>query len=790
MKRWLGLLCLVVTAAIAPARIQAAGFVIVADPEAFPPPPGPAPRPLPPWPAPRPLPLPPPERHFTFAPLEVASVQIKAEIKDQVASTVIEQEFYNPNPRPVEGTFLFPLPKRAQLEKFRMEMGGRMVEAELLDADKARRLYEEVVRKVKDPALLEYAGRALLKARIFPIEPHGRKRVVLSYKQLLVADSGLVQFAVPLDSGKYSAKPVRNLSLKIELESARPLKTVYSPTHSVEVRRHGSTRATVGYETSNTATETEFQLLFAAEKDELGFSLLTHRENGEDGYFLLLAAPGFEPQNGRILPKDVTFVLDTSGSMAGAKLEQAKKALLFCVENLNEEDRFEIIRFATETEPLFGQLLDGSRANRKRAVVFINGLKPIGGTAIDEALRKAMALRPDSSNRPYLIVFLTDGKPTVGVTDEDKIVAGVSTGQDGQLRNRIFCFGIGTDVNTHLLDRITEATRAFSQYVLPEEDIEVKVSTFFAKIKDPVLAHLKLKPSAEVRLNRFYPSDLPDLFQGEQLVLVGRYSGAGDESLVLEGVAGPERKRYTYATHFPQRSSEHDFIPRLWATRRIGYLLDEIRLRGENPELRDEVTQLARQYGIVTPYTAYLILEDETRREVPLAFQSLPQLRVDQPAQAAADYFYHRVNREKSGEEAVAGARYGLRLRQADNAQALTGISQEVPASLLNAGAGAPSGTTRVTTRPAAEAASAQRLVQYTQQTQFVNGRNFFRNGDQWVDATAQAHANAPVSRIVFNSTEYWSLLREHPEVAPWLALGQNVRFALAGRLIEITPTP
>src|SRR5262249_5520748 len=159
---------------------------------------------------------------------------------------------------------------------------------------------------------------------------------------------------------------------------------------------------------------------------------------------------------------------------AGAKLEQAKKALQFCVDNLNEGDRFEILRFATEVEPLFDKLNDASRDNRAKAQSFIRDLKPIGGTAIDQALRKTLALRPDKADRPYLVIFLTDGRPTVGVTDENQIVGGVT--QSNKTNTRIFCFGIGADVNTHLLDKITEETKAFSQYVLPEEDIEVKVS--------------------------------------------------------------------------------------------------------------------------------------------------------------------------------------------------------------------------------------------------------------------------------------------------------------------------
>ena len=788
MKQWVRVACALFSLA-ASSLLHAAGLVIVSEPERS----GQMfvhPRPGVPQTG-RPGPQPHvvlPHRHFSFAPLELASLQVNARIQDQFVSTVVEQEFYNPNAQAVEGTFVFPLPKGAQIEKFTMEIAGRPVEAELLDSEKARRFYEDIVRKAKDPALLEYAGREMLKARIFPIDGHGRKRVTVTYSQLLKLDSGLVSYAFPLDAGKFSSRPVQSVSLKVELEAKRPLKSIYSPTHTIEVRRHGAHRATVGYESANLKPDSDFQLFFAAEREELGFSFLAHRTGSDDGFFLLLASPGFGVSTDQVLAKDVAFVLDTSGSMAGAKLEQAKKALAFCVENLNDDDRFEIIRFATEAEPLFDGLTVSSSENRKRAREFIQELKPIGGTAIDEALRKALALRPPNKARPYIIVFLTDGRPTVGVTNEDTIVASVSGRKEGEAKasTRIFCFGIGTDVNTHLLDRITEQTHAFSQYVLPEEDIEVKVSAFFSKIKEPVLADVTLKSSGSVRLSKMYPSDLPDLFQGEQLAVVGRYSTAGDGTLTLEGRANLESKRFPYSVRFPERAADHEFISRIWATRRVGYLLDEIRLRGESQELRQEVTELARQFGLVTPYTAYLILEDEARRGVPLARQSLPQLQSDQSAQEAARRYYSTANEARTGPTAVLSSRYGLAMKQADNFQALGAGTREAERALS---AGAPMRMSRPAARgalPASEPDSADRLLQYTQQSQFVNGRNFFRNGGQWVDSSVQNQADAARVKIQFNSPEYFDLLAKHPKVAPWLALGSNLQFAYEGKVYEI----
>ena len=724
----------------------------------------------------------PPVRPYAFAPLELTSAKVDTKINDQVATTSVEQEFFNPNPVRLEGTFLFPVPKGAHLDKFRMEIDGKFVEAELLAADKARSIYEGIVRSMRDPALLEYEGRDVFKVRIFPIEPNSRKRVAFSFTQLLKADSGLVTYSLPLGTQKYSAAPVKNVSVKLDLQTKRPLKAVYSPSHKVEVRRDGDRRATAGFEGADIAPDADFTLYFSAEQEAIGLSLLTHRQAGEDGYFLLLASPGADTKDAKAMPKDVAFVLDTSGSMAGKKLEQAKKALRFCVESLDDHDRFEVIRFSTEAEPLFSKLVEASAANRAKANDFVTGLKTIGGTAIDDALKAALALRPTGSGRPFMVIFLTDGCPTVGVTDVAQIVARVKRDAGP---TRVFCFGIGTDVNTHLLDKVAEESRAFAQYVLPEEDLEVKVSNFFAKIRDPVLADPALNFSGDIRVSKLYPAPLPDLFRGDQLVLVGRYSGRGDSAATIEGTVNGARRKFVQDVRLPEAAADSEFIPRLWATRRVGFLLDEIRLRGENSELKDEVTDLARKYSIVTPYTAYLIVEDEARRGVALNSQTLPRLQTDLTARDAVKSAYGGLARESVGDSAVAGARYGLALRQAESpASASMALKSESSRQLW---AAAPALSGGVARPGRADNAAATRAEQYSQQQRFVAGRAFVQNGARWVDASVQQQkAGGQRVQLAFGSTDYFALLRKHPEAAPWLALGQNVDLVLGGVIYEI----
>jgi Ca-activated chloride channel family protein len=412
-------------------------------------------------------------------------------------------------------------------------------------------------------------------------------------------------------------------------------------------------------------------------------------------------------------------------------------------------------------------LVPADSDHRKRANGFIEDLKPIGGTAIADALQSALKVRPDKSDRPFVVLFLTDGLPTVGTRNPEEIVANIKKASGA----RIFSFGIGSDVNTQLLDQIAESTRAFSQYVLANEDLELKVSNFYTRIKEPALTNLKLDLGGSVHTTKMYPSNLPDLFKGDQLVVAGRYSGAGDVEAKLTGNVGSREQTFTYKLHFDDRKTTDDYVPRLWATRRVGFLLDEIRIRGETAELRDETTELARKYGIVTPYTAYLIVEDEDRRRVPMADRSMQGMSKDVATRAEVAKAWDGFKDKKEGEDGVANARSQNAFKFAQQAPA--SISSGASESLRGFAAAAPAAT------PAAA-----RLSQYTQQSRFVNGRAFFQNGNQWIDSNAQNTAKR--ERVQFNSEEYFNLLTKHPEAGPWLALGQNVVLKLNDTVYEI----
>lgn len=749
---------------------KAAGLIIVDERHWHPPI-------IPPHPIPRPV--------HVYSPLELKSLEVECKVNDQVATAHLKHEFHNPNPIRMEGSFLLPLPKGAQVERFTLEIDGKETDAELLRADKARGIYEDIVRRSKDPALLEYAGRDLLRLRVFPIEPRSSRKISLRYTHLLESDSGLTRLTLPLSGTQFSREPVGKTRVTIELASTKPLKTLYSPSHELKIDRQGQRRAKAELRLQETARPTDLALYFSSEQDAVGVSLLTHREAGEDGYFVLLASPGVETDALKTIPKDVVFVIDTSGSMAGKKMEQAQNALRFCVESLNAEDNFEIVRFSTEAEVLFEQLKPANKGSKKRALEFIDGLKAAGGTAIDAALEKALAARPEYSlgrravsSRPLVVIFLTDGRPTVGTTNPEQILGKVEKKVDGGMR--IFCFGVGTDVNTHLLDKIGQKARGYTQYVLPEEDLEIKVSDFFAKINHPVLASPQLKFGGDIRVTKTYPSPLPDLFRGSQLVVVGRYSGSGDSEVKLEGTVGDSQERQRYELEFPKKSTKNDFVPRLWAMRRVGFLLDEIRLHGDNEELKQEVTELAREYGIVTPYTAYLIVEDEEKREVPESSRSLDRFQQDTEARRTAEASWREYKSMDSGLGAVAAARSSTALStaQAPDAAGAT-VTMEANRGF---GMGPADTGSSASTAPARA-----RVADYAQQTRFVSGKSFFNTGEVWLDAEVQKHPDAKVISVKFGTKEYFDLVQRVPEAGRWLSLGPRIKLYVDGNIYDVS---
>jgi Ca-activated chloride channel family protein len=546
-------------------------------------------------------------------PLALQKHHVRVEIESQGATTWVEQTFVNHTQRRLEAQYLFPIPRGAAMSRFAMLVDGREIKADVVDKSKARSLYQSMIDRAKDPGLLEYLGSDVFRANLL-LEPGESRTLTLRYEELLTAQNSLASYVYRVRQGARRGPTVHgDVSIRVSIRSAAPLGAVYSPSHPVLVERASEREATASFADKGASLDRDFQLYFGASDQGVGAYVVTHRPDpSRPGTFMLLLSPRSELQSKRIVERDVVFVVDTSGSMAGEKMRQARQALKYCLQNLNPGDRFNLVRFSTEAQRWKPGLVPADEM-LDAGIAWVEALTARGGTAIDEALEMALAMPRDPA-RPFFVIFMTDGQPTIGEADPNKILRR-ATALDAS--TRIFTWGVGYDVDTNLLDELAAAGRGVSEYVHPEEDIAVKVAAFYGKTRHPVLTNLELAAVGEgVQLLDLHPRTPGDLYAGGQIAIFGRYTGSGELTLRLSGRVNDQVERFEHKVTFAPSETRHAFVETLWARREIGHLLAAIRAHGEKRELVDDVIRLAVEHGIQTPYTSYLVMEDGTRAAV------------------------------------------------------------------------------------------------------------------------------------------------------------------------------
>jgi Ca-activated chloride channel family protein len=554
----------------------------------------------------------------TLPPLRVTDHLVDVTIREQVAKTTLTQTFHNDTDQRLEATYVFPLPEEADLTDFQMTFNGKMIQGRVLPAEEARRIYESIVRQSKDPGLIEFIGRRLLQMRVFPIEPRSDTTIQISFQQVCRPVSGMHAYHYPLHTTKAAGQAYGTVRLSVDLQTAAPLKNIWSPTHAVEIVRHGEQGARIGYEASGASLNDDFLLLYATDSSDLGLSALAHKPRTDhDGHFVLILTPRQLWADQEVQPQDVVFVLDTSGSMAGEKLEQARAALRSCIDQLGPGDRFSVVRFSTGFDVLSEKLLDATAEHRARAREWVGGFTAAGGTNIDDTLVHVLGMRPGApppsgdevkadraAARPFVVVFLTDGRGNR--QPEDTLKALAATGAVDASNLRLFTFGVGHDVNTLLLDRLAATFRGKPTYVQPGENLELVMGDFFAVISRPVLTGLRLE-LPEIGATERFPAALPDLYHGQQLVLAGKFTTPVTGPVRLSAVRNGTRVEYAWPAVGFAHNPDAAAIPSVWAGRKIAYLIDQIRLHGESAELINEVLALSQQYSIQTPYSSWLV---------------------------------------------------------------------------------------------------------------------------------------------------------------------------------------
>jgi Ca-activated chloride channel family protein len=542
--------------------------------------------------------------------LVVSYHHVEVVIQDNLAVTRVEQEFYNPYDFQVSGRYVFPIPPNAVVSNFQAVLDGQ--DQAIMHQDRAttNTMLFNMVADRQDASLLRYMDWESF-AFDLSLSPGGSRQMTLEYQEVLSPAGGMYHYRYILSTERYSSQPLEEASLRVEIDSSMGLSTIYSSTHDVDIEERGNGRARVTWEAENVHPHEDFDLFFAPSEGGFGGGFLTGERGGID-HFLFMFSPDMTGVEQSPISKDIVFVIDRSGSMAGEKLMQAQNALTYILRHLNENDRFSVVGFNDQVSPLSWNLQNISEQNVTNASLFVNELFADGSTDIEAALQTGMEIFKQSESRSgasKMIVFLTDGLPTAGVID-DAVITKLVTQANEELESRLHVFGVGYDVNSHLLDTLANENGGSVTYVQPGDDLELAMVDFYDRVSQPVLTDIEVEFDG-IAASDLFPQNIPDMFQGSSLMLTGRYSvSASTVTVRVRGKIADQTRQFEY--HFElDKNEKNDFVPRLWATRQIGLLLDLVRVEGESAQLVEEVRELGLAYGLVTPYTTFIITPQE-----------------------------------------------------------------------------------------------------------------------------------------------------------------------------------
>lgn len=701
------------------------------------------------------------------------ATNIRATVEGRVARIEVEEQFRNNGGGMAEGTYHYPLAGEAVFQSLSLWMGEQEMRGELMDVSKARGIYEEIVRRRRDPALVTLAGHQLLRAQVFPIQPGETRKVVLRFTQILDKEGDALRWRYALGpEERGSARPDIRVTLREPSRFGRP----FSPTHTVQVSGDDNRNITI-----TDAARGDVELFLPLRSSAAGLSVVSHAPGGEDGYFMLYVTPP-DMSEAQRMGRDLTMVVDVSGSMSGPKLEQAKAAVLQMLGTLSARDRFRLISFSSGVRTFRDGFSNADAPALESARNWATALVADGGTNIEGALREA--LRRDRNGSPHdgnldVLVFLTDGVPSVGDMQPEHLAAMASQASHG---TRVFTIGIGTDVNTYLLERMAVDGHGAADFVPPNGNVEQTVGNLARKLRAPALVDLHVV-SSPARIVSIEPVRMPDLFAGQELVVFGRYQGGGSGPLVIEGTRDGQTVRVATPVVFASHETDHEYVSTLWAARRIGALTRSMRLEGSTPERIEEIKALALRHGIVTEYTAYLV------QEPTVASNTMPMPRDDEARRggvaqgavsAAPSQGAKRMRNEPPRLEAVSVS--GAAAPATPAAKAQTGQAAfeaaQTSADMLSA---SNVGSARTASARAQDRSVDARQGSGEAQQRVIGSRRYVQQGTQWKDLSQQAQRVVSVEAY---SAAYFALLTALPELRDAAVLGDDV--LIAGRKVSI----
>lgn len=714
-------------------------------------------------------------------PVQVWMDHINVDITNQVAVKTYHCAFKNPNGRAiVGGTCYMELEPGTQVNNMSVLVDGKEMQAEILDVKKANQVFQEIVRKGGSPALLEYYGNQLIQTKIPRVEAGKTVMVKLTYTTVLKKRGDLIRLQMLNTNPKALMQPLKEASVTVNIRSSEPIKNIYSPTHQVKLVEKKDWDISVEWKQKNYLPKHPFVLYYQTSPDKVGASLVAHRDRGQPGYFMMMLSPTQGQGIGKIteqqiLPKDVVFCVDTSGSMLEHnKITQARDALKYCLNHLRPGDRFNVIDFST-TARHFNQrgLLDFNEESKQNALAYADALSARGGTAIEEALLLSLkhletdVSNPSSGQRLKMIVFSTDGLPTIGERDARKILKTIS--QKNTENVRLFVFGEGYNVNTKLLDFLALDHRGEADYILPKEDITQKISQFFDRVGSPVMTDVTFDFDGAGVVD-VYPRQIKDIFKGEQLLVYGRYTGSGPKTINVTGTINGAKTTLSYQLDFPKESTDdrNCFVPRLWAGQKVDYLLEEIRKSNTSkpdPELVNEITLLAKQHGIVTPYTSFLMADDTVLGNSPLpALQANSNLS---GFQRASRQLNSKIEEKLRSDNSSFQAEGNLKKSQILDAQS---------SNRDRSAAGKSGNAARYYLQAEREMKKVGKKGSALQSIRYIGNRTFYKSkGIFWNESLYDPQKHKDLKTIEVGSKDYFKLLDQDQRLAKYLSLGNVI---------------
>jgi Ca-activated chloride channel family protein len=556
-------------------------------------------------------------------PFLLEETDARVTVTGTIAHAVVTQTWHNPNARPVNGLYVFPLPQDAAVNDMRLEVGDRVIQSEMKRREEARKVYEQAKREGKLAGLLDQERPNVFAQRVANLMPGERVRVVIRYDQPVERADGRYELVFPTvvgprfvpveqtDPGEI-LPPVaadaegtpQQLSLTVSLEAGMPIAGLESSTHPIAVRREGEGRATVRLaRNGHERLDRDFTLSWSLAGKEPRLGVLAYRDpdQGERGTFSVFLEPPAAPETAKVTPRELVFVLDCSGSMRGAPLNAAKDVVRRVLGSLHPRDSFQIIRFSESASGLSRKPLANTPGNVQRALSYLDALRGGGGTRMIEGIKASLDGQTDSE-RMRVVAFLTDGY----IGNEREILAAVRQRLGDA---RLFGFGIGSSVNRYLLEGLAEEGRGAAAFRTPRESADELVRRFVERISSPVLTDVRVA-FEDVEAFDIEPMPIPDLFAGQPLVISGRYRTPGAGTLIVEGKIAGEPVTFREVLRLPERSVEHEALGRLWARARIHRLERELH-GGKDEDVVERITSLALRHRLMTRYTSLVAVDSD-----------------------------------------------------------------------------------------------------------------------------------------------------------------------------------